>query len=38
MEWKYGENRKAFIATSIELFLAIGIFILVITTDFFGMV
>ena len=38
MEWKYGENRKAFIATSIELFLAIGLFILMITTNFFGMV
>ena len=36
MEWKYVENKKAFIATIIELCFAICIIILTITTNFFG--
>ncbi|MER2192240.1 MAG: DUF4181 domain-containing protein [Solibacillus sp.] len=36
MEWKYAENRKAFLATILELLLVISIIILTITTNFFG--
>ena len=36
MEWKYAENKKAFIATIIELCFAIAIFILTIKTLYFG--
>ena len=36
IEWKYVENKKAFIATFLELCFAISIIILTITTNFFG--
>ena len=36
MEWKYTENRRAYIATIIELCFTISVVILTITTNFFG--
>lgn len=36
MEWKYAENKKAFLATILELLFVISIIILTITTNFFG--
>ena len=38
MEWKYAENKKAYIATIIELCFAISITIWIITTYFTGIV
>ena len=38
MEWKYAENKKAYIATIIELCFAISITIWIITTYFSGIV
>ena len=36
MEWKYAENKKAYIATILELCFTISVVILTITTNFFG--
>lgn len=37
MEWKYAENKRDYIATIAELLLGISVAILLILTDFFGL-
>ena len=37
MEWKYAENKRAFVATIVEMMFMISIVFLAIKTDFFGL-
>ncbi|MEG0385769.1 MAG: DUF4181 domain-containing protein [Solibacillus sp.] len=37
MEWKYAENKRDYIATITELLFGIGVALLLISTDFFGL-
>ncbi|MGE7942668.1 DUF4181 domain-containing protein [Lysinibacillus xylanilyticus] len=37
MEWKYAENKRAFVATIAEMMFMISIVFLTIKTDFFGL-
>ncbi|RJS50216.1 DUF4181 domain-containing protein [Bacillus sp. PK3_68] len=38
MEWKYDENRKAYLATILEMLFMLCLVLLIIGTDFFGII